>query len=1491
MTAMRMVHVAASSQIVGIQPMLRLCLFLTWAFCCGAGLFDGGGSTSFAFAQPNEKTREIRSAPAGVRVATFDIDATPEVGMMMAYDPVRRVDELGLRCRGIVLLGSDQPIVLCAVDWIGIGNEGHDLFREVLAQAAGTVPARVAVHTLHQHDAPRFDASAERLLIEAGVSDLGFYQSALARDVLKRLSVAVQRSLTRAVPISEFGFGVAEVREVASNRRILGPDGKVRATRFTATRDPALRAEPEGVIDPQLVSLAFYNGAEPVAVLTYYACHPQSYYRTGVPSPDFPGIARFMHGQDVSTALHVHFNGAGGNLGAGKYNDGSPDNRLRLADRMADGMRHALQNNQRMPLTPDMMGWKVEPVHLPVADHLDAAALRRSLAQWKTTDFFGSPDRLAFWVRAQSGQPIELSCLSIGPVRVLHMPGELFVEYQLAAKALRPDLTVAMAAYGDYATGYIGTAIAYEQGGYETEPRSTNVGPGVEAVLMDGLRKLLLDDPAEANFQSQLPRIQPLEPHQASTSFETTDGFVMQLTAAEPLVTSPVAMQWDEQGDLFVCEMRGYSEHREDRISRVVRLRDRNDDGVYDESLVFADQLFWPTALFPYDGGWYVVDAPDVLFLRDTNGDGVADQREIVLTGLGTQNVQGLANSFRWGLDNRIHLACSSNGGRVYRPADGPEAALELRGRDLALDPRTGQWELTGGAAQHGMAFDDWGRKFVCANSDHLQQVIYEDRYLARNPHVLAAPSRISIADDGPQAEVFRISPVEPWRILRTRLRVSGIVGGPIEGGGRAAGYFTGATGVNIYRGDAYPSSWRDATGAESVAVVGDVGGNLVHRKQLRRVGLQQVGTRLDQQSEWVASRDVWFRPAQFENGPDGAMHVIDVYREVIEHPHSLPPEIKRHLDLNSGRDRGRLYRVVPPGFQHRRTPKLRDLDSLELVRLLEHPNAWQRETAARLLYSRQDQRVRSELETMVVHSQSAVGRLHALYVLSGIDGLSPPIILAGMRDAHDQVRRHAVRLAERLAEESPVTDQILAGLAELANDPAPEVRLQLAFSLGSFATTRPAEVLKVLIQIARQDIEQPWMQTAIQSSATGLARDMLLTCLREPRHVEWPAVWLGALVRQMLSESSAAEWALLLRECQANPRLRPDPSLLVVVKPVWDALLNHMKQNSADELIGSRLNRESTRQWIAELQQTALTNVKIQVASWQCEDPVAMARLERSFSLLKHLEPEAIRVPLLEWLSPSQSPEVQLLVIRALSSQTSAEVADHFLRSWPGLSPRVRQAVVEELFAKPSYVDAVFAAFRGNRFSARDLPKERLEHVAGNGTPEQRQFAMELLAQWTSPDRLNLVAQYREAMVVPGNLESGRLQFRQHCAGCHQLEGHGSVLGPSLAGLAPKGIDFILNHVLDPNLEVNPQFFNYVVLRTDGRTSTGVLIEENATSILLQRADNVREALLRSEIQELKNTGQSIMPEGFERSITPVQMNDLVAYLLDAAPPASDVK
>ncbi|HQU45022.1 MAG TPA: cytochrome C, partial [Pirellulales bacterium] len=303
------------------------------------------------------------------------------------------------------------------------------------------------------------------------------------------------------------------------------------------------------------------------------------------------------------------------------------------------------------------------------------------------------------------------------------------------------------------------------------------------------------------DFGAELPRIPPVEPERALETFTVQPGYRVELVASEPLVNDPVAAAFDENGWLYVVEMRGYSEEADELLSRVRVLIDSDGDGRFDESLVFVDKLSWPTAIVCYDGGVFIADAPDILYCKDTDGDGRADERRTVFSGFSKANVQGLLNSFHWGLDNRIHGATSTAGGSVHR-ADDPQAKpVNLNGRDFAFDPRTLDLVATSGGAQHGMSFDAWGRKFDCSNSDHIQQVMYDDRYVARNPYLSAPGPRKGIAADGPQAEVFRTSPVEPWRIVRTRLRVSGAAPGQIEGGGRAAGYFTGATGVTIYKG------------------------------------------------------------------------------------------------------------------------------------------------------------------------------------------------------------------------------------------------------------------------------------------------------------------------------------------------------------------------------------------------------------------------------------------------------------------------------------------------------------------------------------------------------------------------------------------------------------------------------------------------------------------------------------------------------------------
>lgn len=430
------------------------------------------------------------SAAEPLRIAPFNVDATPPLGSPCAYRLAERIVD-PLSARGIVILSDEAPIVLCAVDWIGIGNGAHDAWREALADAAGTDMQHVSVHALHQHDAPACDLTVEAMLVEQGL-DGQMFDINFARRTIEKTANAVREAVSSPIEITHLGLGQAKVEQVASNRRILGPDGNVKHVRFSACRDPEVIAAPEGVIDPNVKVIAFFDNDRPVASLTYYATHPQSYYRQGDVSADFVGMARAMREDDLPAVAHVHFNGASGNVAAGKYNDGSRENRPVLAARLAAGMQKAWEHLRKDPVTAADVAWQVEPVAIPVRDTLDEQELRALLENEEADaqERIRAARDLSFLLRANEGPKIELSCLSLGDARVLHMPGELFVEYQLAAQAMRPELFVCMAAYADYGPGYIGTEIAYGQGGYETS-RVSRTAPEVEGVLTAGMAKLL----------------------------------------------------------------------------------------------------------------------------------------------------------------------------------------------------------------------------------------------------------------------------------------------------------------------------------------------------------------------------------------------------------------------------------------------------------------------------------------------------------------------------------------------------------------------------------------------------------------------------------------------------------------------------------------------------------------------------------------------------------------------------------------------------------------------------------------------------------------------------------------------------------------------------------------------------------------------------------------------------------------------------------------
>jgi hypothetical protein len=433
----------------------------------------------------------VSRAAAEISIAPFRFDVTPPLGHALLggwIPPVAGYDD-PLEAIGYVLLGAGAPIVICTVDWAGLMNEAHVAWRVALAEAAGTTPDQVAVHCVHQHNAPMVclgaRAAAARHDDLPEVFDLAFFNGCLERGWR-----AVRDGLRQPRRITHAAHGESNVIAVASNRRIARePDGRVRAMRLSSCTDPALVALPEGTIDPTLQTVAFFDGDEKVLSCHYYATHPMSYYRDGRVSSDFCGLARRRRQDEEPGCTHLYFTGCAGNIAAGKYNDGSPGNRPALMERMYNAI---VESEARLcPAPLQRISWATEqllpaPPAEPAIPSLEASVAD---ATAEPVDRLIAAFRLGWHRRVERRVPLVLSCLRINACAVLHLPGEVFVEYQLRARAFRPGQPVAVAACGDGGPWYVPTREEYANGGYEVGVAFC--GEKVDDLLTDAIRRLL----------------------------------------------------------------------------------------------------------------------------------------------------------------------------------------------------------------------------------------------------------------------------------------------------------------------------------------------------------------------------------------------------------------------------------------------------------------------------------------------------------------------------------------------------------------------------------------------------------------------------------------------------------------------------------------------------------------------------------------------------------------------------------------------------------------------------------------------------------------------------------------------------------------------------------------------------------------------------------------------------------------------------------------
>lgn len=553
----------------------------------------------------------------------------------------------------------------------------------------------------------------------------------------------------------------------------------------------------------------------------------------------------------------------------------------------------------------------------------------------------------------------------------------------------------------------------------------------------------------------------PLSPEEALEAFTVRPGFEVELVASEPVVVDPVAMNWDEGGNLWVVEMRDYPlgiDGKGKPGGVIKKLQDRDGDGHYEDSTLFLEGVTYPTGVFPWRKGVLYTATPDIVYAEDTDGDGRAETREVLFTGFRPGNQQHLVNGFEWGLDGWIYVANGDSGGTVKSLQTGKE--LSIRGRDFRFKPDTGEMETVSAQTQFGLRRDDWGNWFGNNNSIWLWHVVMPEHYLRRNPKLAVKGVRRTIADYPEATRVFPTSsaierPNQPWSL----------------------NHVTSACSPVLYRDDFFGADFaRTAWISEPVH-------NLIHREVLVPEGVSFRSERAagEERSEFLSSSDHWFRPTGLSIGPDGCLYIADMYRFVIEHPEWISPEMQSRIDLRAGEDKGRIYRVKPAGKARRPIPHLADLPAVELVRAMNSASGWQRDTAMRLLKNRSSPEGIAELKALTRPPHAPQVRVQALATLGYLEALTEDHLVEGLSDPHSEMKIAALRQTDSYL---PKSDRLFQAMTALAHDRAETVRRQLAFSLGEWPEDRALPVLQILTQTAGEEI-----RLAVQSSLSPDAK------------------------------------------------------------------------------------------------------------------------------------------------------------------------------------------------------------------------------------------------------------------------------------------------------------------------------------------------------------------------------------------------------------------
>jgi putative membrane-bound dehydrogenase-like protein len=942
-------------------------------------------------------------------------------------------------------------------------------------------------------------------------------------------------------------------------------------------------------------------------------------------------------------------------------------------------------------------------------------------------------------------------------------------------------------------------------------------------------------------------------PQASLDSIQLRPGFKAELVATEPLVQDPIAFAWGPDGRLWVVEMGDYPlgvDGKGKPGGHVKILEDTNGDGHYTKSTLFLDGLPFPTGVMPWGKGVLITAAPNIIYAEDSKRDGKADIVKVLYSGFVEGNQQHRLNGLLPGLDNWLWGANGHSGGTVKSAQTGQ--SVNIRGRDFRIKPDQGLIETTTGMTQYGHTMSEWGDWFGCDNSNPMYQYILEDHYLRRNPHFAAPKPLVQVSDDPGAAPVYPISPDTPrfndfWALHR----------------------FTSANSVVIYRDNLFGPAF------EGNSFVSEPVGNLIHREVMRRDGLLYHSSRApdEQKSEFLASFDGWFRPTMLRVGPDGALWVADMYRLVIEHPEWIPKDWQEKLDLRAGHDLGRIYRIYPVGIEPRKIPRLGALDTPALVAALDSPSGWQRDTAQQLIVQRADTAAVPALEQLFATSQRDVARLHAICALDGLGAIKPELLEKALSDPAAGIRRNAVRISEPMLQKSSQLGELVA---KLASDPDPQVRLQVAFSLGEWNDPKAAETLGNIVTANR---DQEFIEAAATTSLTKENIAPIAKAVASDMHLAAPSpLVLSGLLRFARAVNNTDAVVALLDQTAELRNGKPQPWQLDAAASLLDALQS--SKTSFRQFVNDYADRKEVTDKLEKLLDAARTIAADPQAPKDLRT-AAIALMGRGGPRVK----EELSV-LTSLLTPQTPTDLQTTAIAALSKSHDPTAPQALLLGWRTYSPALKPLALDALLNRTDWTNVLLGALESSKIPLADLDAIRRQRILKIQNPAQRERAEKLLAGTIKPDRQAVVDAYQPALKLKGDAKHGAEVFSKICANCHNFAGTGNAVGPDLASIGDKSPETLLVSILDPNRAVEPRYIAYIIQTSKGETLTGVLGTETATSITLLQANTPPMQILRTDLTLLRSTGSSLMPEGLESGLSFQDVADVIQHIRAPARP-----